>query len=178
MINMKFKKFASLLLGLTVSLSVSTTAFAADTSSKSTVSNSQIVHSVNSKSNPIKLKDGEHVKIPLKLEKSKVSTPNKGVLKDVFEGDGGSVDISRSGDQVYYKVSVDVETTGFLGYVSITDVTSGINAGFGIVNDFEGSVSYTEFSNHSYSASIDGTAFDGVKPVATTADNLITWTCE
>lgn len=175
---MKLKNFSSLLLGLVVSLSISVPTFA-DT--KLAVPKDNNVQTVSMekgiKSKPIVLKDGEHAKIPLKLEKDSNAT-NKGTYGEVFPGDGGYVDIWRSGDHVYYKVSVDVVTTGFLGYVSITDRTSGLNAGFAIVKEFDGSATFTEFSNHTYSASIHGTAFNGAKPVATTVDNEISWTCE
>ncbi len=173
---MKNLKIKLLTLGILITVLMSSTpAFAATTKTNVASSTSSISETLNQKTtiDLSNLKDGEKVKVP--LVSTKTTQPGTIQPDTYFPGNIGYVCIWRSGNKVYYEVEVGIPATSFNGSINITDLSSGLSAGVDFVDEFSGSVRFSNYTGHRYSASIYGHAYLGPVSVATTVPNWITW---
>ncbi|GAB6990839.1 hypothetical protein [Paenibacillus pini] len=164
------KKLFIAMFTLTMVLSMSLTVFAQDS-----VTNQVSGQSYNFIDNTpaVELVVGESISIPLKSIKPQGSIQP---LQD-FEGDGGILTLTATTTHVLYSIKTFRPATTFVGTMRIMDISSGLVSGVDPVSGLSGSVKYLALKGHSYTASLDGTAYYLTlnTPVARTGYNKIGW---
>lgn len=152
------KKLIGILLTTVLTLSMSFNVFAENlntnhVSTKST----QTVSTTPYSGIDIQLKEGETVKIPLKL--NSLVTPNVPTTNSVAGINDGFVSVTREGTKVSYVITIFGAYTSMSGEASITDITSGLSCGSSQVYFNNGSVLSSGLSGHMYRFYIYGYAY-------------------
>lgn len=159
------KKYLALIMVGIFILSNSTVAFAEPTPQTITFVDS-------STGTTYTVKENEKVRIPLIFVDD-----YKPTTRGITPGEAGYIEAWGSGHYYYWTIILNVPCTGFTGYVSCTDITSGLSAGSHIgVTGLLGSVYCARITGHTYSASITGYAYNGPDLIARTNSNTTLWT--
>lgn len=167
---MKIKKFFTLILALLLSLSFGITSFAAELPNEKNTNKYEIA--VNDEL--IILEEGEVAEFPMVLIENDLGIKPY-ASSDTQVGDAGVLKIWGSGNYLYWNILLIVPATGFSGYVTSTNLTTGQSSGRTLVGGFSGSCYCAKISGHTYSGHLDGTAYLGTVAVAKTNFNTITW---
>lgn len=155
------KKLVSILLATALTLSMSLTTFAQglNTDPVST-ERKQTMYTTPYSGIDVELKDGETVKIPLKLlNTTKVQTISSPL-------DAGFVSVTRQGTRVNFVITFFVAYTTTTGLATITDITSGLSCGSTPVYTRNGYAISSGLSGHMYRFALVGYAYMLGTPVA------------
>lgn len=167
----KWNKFLALACATIMALSMNVTAFAAETPTTETpeVPNQ---YEINIGGTTVILDEGEKAEFSMELLNP---NPSLYASSQTVTGNAGTLTVWGSGSYFHWNIVMAVPATSFAGYVSITDLTSGLSSGTAPVSGFSGKCACRGLSGHLYGGSISGTAFLGTTAVATTGSNYITW---
>lgn len=167
----KWNKFLALACAAIMALSTTVTAFAAKTPAAETLETPN-QYEINVGGTTVILDEGEKAEFSMELLNP---NPSLYASSQTVVGNAGTLTVWGSGSYFYWTIVMTVPATSFDGYVSITDLTSGLSSGSAHVTGFSGNCACRGLSGHLYSGSLSGTAFFGTIAVAKTGSNYITW---
>ena len=137
------------------------------------VSTSQYVISINGEN--ISIQEGQTVILPMTSLQEDHSRFQTQANKDIKVGNAGILTAWGSGHYLHWTIMMFTPATRFTGTVSSTDINSGLHSGTYRVSGFTGKIYCAAISGHIYSAHLDGIAFNGTTPVATTLFSTVVW---
>lgn len=88
-----------------------------------------------------------------------------------YTSDCGTLTVTASSGVFYWKINMTCPATSFAGTFSISDRNSGFSGGLVPASAFSGSASTSRYHGHTYSGTLNGTAFLLGVPVAHTVAN-------
>lgn len=167
------KRILTLVMSLVMVFSLSVSAFAASPDTDTPKS-----YTINIDGQVITFDEGETVSVPLTLtEEGKQLLAEADMPRPyvAFPGDAGVLNVWGEGTRFHWSIVMSIPATSFSGEVSGVDLNSGFSSGTAAVSGFSGSCAVGHIIGHQYGASISGTAFNGLVPVAKTVSNWIYW---
>lgn len=167
--NRKFNRFLCFVLCFVTMISINTIAFATEAEG---THNAPVMYEITVGETTRLVAEGEKVSFSMESLNSITTLGSE----QIIEGDAGTLTVWGSGRYFYWEIDMNISATKFNGYVSGTNLTTGVSVAGSDVTGFSGSYAIASVSGNRYSASLSGTAYLGPIAVAKTGYNSVTWT--
>lgn len=119
---------------------------------------------------------GEGETVTVGMERITPERSAGGILsRAVYTGNAGTLTVTGSNGTFRYGIAMSIPVTTFVGVFTVTDVSHGGSGGRTPVVAFSGSIPTSNLRGHTYSGSLEGTAFLLGAAVAKTMTNYTTF---